>query len=131
MTRITEAVRKQLKPGDLIRIALDPTVGSETQKTRPCIVLTEQALNAVSRTIIVVPLSTGSGPIMRLFPVLDPTQNDCGMHGSAVVTQMRALDPVARQGQWLGRITDPAFLEAVRLNLAATLGITLDLLDPR
>lgn len=131
MTTITEPVRKQLKPGDLIRIALDPTVGSETQKTRPCIVVSEQALNAVSRTILVVPLSTGSGPIMRLFPVLDPTQNDCGMQGSAVLTQMRALDPVARQGQLLGRITAPAFLEAVRVNLAAALGITLDLLDPR
>ncbi|MFB8832041.1 hypothetical protein ACE0DR_28280 [Azotobacter sp. CWF10] len=68
---------------------------------------------------------------MRLFPVLDPTQNDCGMYGSAVITQMRALDPVARQGQLLGRIIDSAFLDAVRLNLAATLGITLDLLDPR
>ncbi|SER84271.1 mRNA interferase MazF [Azotobacter beijerinckii] len=131
MSTITEPVRKRLKPGDLIRIALDPTVGSETQKTRPCIVMTEQALNAVSRTIIVVPLSTGGGPIMRLFPVLDPTQNDCGMQGSAVLTQMRALDPVARQGQLLGRITDPAFLEAVRVNLAAALGITTDLLDPR
>ncbi|MFB8832042.1 type II toxin-antitoxin system PemK/MazF family toxin [Azotobacter sp. CWF10] len=70
MMRITEAVRKQLKPGDLIRIALDPTVGSETQKTRPCIVLTEQAVNAVSRTIIVVPLSTGVALSCGYFPSL-------------------------------------------------------------
>ena len=127
--QITEANRKKLMPGDIIWVALDPAAGSETQKTRPCIVLTAQALNNVSRTILVVPLSTGSGAIMRLFPRLTESQNDCRMQGTAVLTQIRAIDPVARGAQLIGKITAPDFLEAVQINLAAVLGITVELLD--
>ncbi|WP_417661235.1 type II toxin-antitoxin system PemK/MazF family toxin [Pseudomonas sp.] len=130
MTQITETTRKTLKPGDIIRVALDPTVGSETQKTRPAIVLTEEQLNSVSRTVVVVPLTSGTGSIMRLFPQVDPTQNDCNAHGTAILTQMRGLDPVARGAELIGAITDQALLDSIRLHLAAMLGITLNLLDP-
>ena len=130
MIQITEATRKTLKPGDIIRVALDPTVGSETQKTRPAIVLTEEQLNSASRTVVVVPLTSGSGTIMRLFPQLDSSQNDCNVHGTAILTQMRGLDPVARSAVLIGAVTDQAFIDSLRLNLAAIFGITLNLLDP-
>jgi len=129
-TTITEAVRKILKPGDIIRVALDPTVGSETQKTRPAIVLTEQQLNSVSRTVVIVPLTSGNSAVIRLFPELDPTQNNCNIHGTAILTQMRAVDPVARSAVLIGSVTDQSFLESVRLKIAAMFGITLSLLDP-
>lgn len=130
MIQITEASRRTLKQGDIILVALDPAVGSETQKTRPAIVVTEEALNAVSRTVLVVPLTSGGGAIARLFPQLDPSQNDCNCHGAAIISQMRAIDPVGRSASLIGEITDPTFMDSLKLRLAAIFGISIDILDP-
>ena len=46
--------------GDVWWVTLDPTQGAEIQKTRPCVVLTHNALNQLRRTVIVVPLSTAA-----------------------------------------------------------------------
>ena len=43
--------------GDIWWIALDPTLGSEIRKTRPCVVISVKVLNERRRTVIVVPLS--------------------------------------------------------------------------
>jgi len=39
-------------------VALDPTIGSEMQKTRPCVVVSPNELNKYLRTVTVVPLTT-------------------------------------------------------------------------
>jgi mRNA interferase MazF len=53
--------------GDIWWVALDPTLGSEIRKTRPCIVMSVKVLNERRRTVIVVPLSSSpkaSPPIL-------------------------------------------------------------------
>ena len=47
--------------------ALDPTVSSEIQKTRPCVIVSPDELNGRLRTVIVAPMTTGSG--FAPFPV--------------------------------------------------------------
>jgi mRNA interferase MazF len=54
------AIRK--KTGDIWLAQLDPTVGSEIQKTRPCVVISPDDMNAHLRTVIVAPMTTGSRP---------------------------------------------------------------------
>ena len=49
-----------VKRGEVWLTALDPTVGSEIRKTRPCIVVSPDELNAKLRTVIMVPMTTGS-----------------------------------------------------------------------
>ncbi|MGH7727343.1 MAG: type II toxin-antitoxin system PemK/MazF family toxin [Vulcanimicrobiaceae bacterium] len=46
--------------GDIWLAALGPTVGSEIERTRPCVVVSPQELNDNLRTVVVVPLTTGS-----------------------------------------------------------------------
>jgi mRNA interferase MazF len=46
--------------GEVWLVALDPTVGSEIQKTRPCVVISPPELNEYLRTVIVAPMTTGS-----------------------------------------------------------------------
>jgi mRNA interferase MazF len=46
--------------GEVWLVALDPTVGSEIQKTRPCVVVSPPEMNEYLRTVIVAPMSTGS-----------------------------------------------------------------------
>ncbi|GAB2888102.1 type II toxin-antitoxin system PemK/MazF family toxin [Paraburkholderia jirisanensis] len=48
--------------GEVWLVALDPTVGSEIQKTRPCVVVSPPELNEYLRTVIVAPMTTGSRP---------------------------------------------------------------------
>jgi len=49
------------KRGEVYWVQLDPTIGSEINKTRPCVVLTVNPINAGRRSVVVVPL-TSKGP---------------------------------------------------------------------
>ena len=51
-----------MKRGEVWLCALDPTVGSEIQKTRPCVIVSPDELNDRLRTVIVAPMTTGSRP---------------------------------------------------------------------
>jgi mRNA interferase MazF len=50
-----------VKRGDIWMVRLDPTVGSEIQKTRPCVVVSPEGLSHLD-TFIVAPMTTGSHP---------------------------------------------------------------------
>ncbi|MBA2259479.1 MAG: type II toxin-antitoxin system PemK/MazF family toxin [Acidobacteria bacterium] len=45
--------------GDVHLVRLDPTLGSEIRKTRPCLVISPDELNEHLRTVIVAPMTTG------------------------------------------------------------------------
>ena len=53
------------KRGEIFWVSFDPSVGGEVQKTRPAIVLSNDAANAVLNRLIVVPLSSKTD---RLYP---------------------------------------------------------------
>ncbi len=72
--------------GEVWWVRLDPTVGSEIAKTRPCVVVTRDRLNARRRTVVIVPLSTGPEP----EPPLTIAVNCAGRPSVAVIDQMRA-----------------------------------------
>ena len=50
--------------GDVHLVRLDPTLGSEIQKTRPCVVVSPDELNEHLRTVIVAPMTTSG----RAYP---------------------------------------------------------------
>ena len=52
----------RVKTGDIWLAQLDPTLGSEIRKTRPCVVISPDEMNAHLRTVIVAPMTTGSRP---------------------------------------------------------------------
>jgi len=68
-------------------VRLDPTVGSEIQKTRPCLVVSPNEINRHSTTVIVAPMTTKGKPY--------PTRIPChfrGKHGLVVLDQIRSVD---------------------------------------
>ena len=73
--------------GEIWWVALDPTLGSEIRKTRPCVVISVKVLNERRRTVIVVPLSSSpkASP-----PILIPL-SCCGNPAVAVSDQIRAV----------------------------------------
>ena len=73
--------------GDIWWVALDPTLGSEIRKTRPCVVISVKVLNERRKTVIIVPLSSSpkASP-----PILIPISCD-GRPTVAVSDQIRAV----------------------------------------
>jgi mRNA interferase MazF len=81
-------------------VNLDPTVGSEIQKTRPCLVVSPNEINHHVRTVIVAPMTTKGQTY--------PTRVACrfrGKSGQVVLDQIRTVDRV-RLTKRLGRL-DP------------------------
>ena len=78
-----------MKAGDIWLAQLDPTLGSEIQKTRPCVVISPDEINAHLRTVIVAPMTTGSRPAAFRIPVTFQ-----GQPGLIVLDQIHALDRV-------------------------------------
>lgn len=67
-------------------VNLDPTVGSEINKTRPAVIVSPDELNAHLQTAVVVPLTTG-----RSYPFRIATQVQ-GKKGVAAIDQIRTVD---------------------------------------
>ena len=76
-----------VKRGEVWLCALDPTVGSEIQKTRPCVIVSPDELNDRLRTVIVAPITTGSRPAPFRVAVIFQ-----GKAGLILGEQIRALD---------------------------------------
>ena len=91
--------------GEIWWIKLDPTVGHEIHKTRPCVIVSPDAMNR-SGTSIIVPL-TGGGAHRR-FRVPASVQDK---PGSAAVDQIRTIDH-ARLGRRIGE-ADPRLLRDI------------------
>lgn len=78
-----------MKTGDIWLAQLDLTMGSEIQKTRLCLIISPNDMNAHLRTVIVAPMTTGSQPAR--FRVALTFQ---GKQGLIVLDQIRTLDRV-------------------------------------
>ena len=76
-----------MKTGEIWLAQLDPTVGSEIQKTRPCVVISPNEMNEHLRTVIVAPMTTGSRHTAFRIPV-----GFQGKQGLILIDQLRTLD---------------------------------------
>lgn len=102
--------------GDIWLAALDPTIGSEIRKTRPCVVVSPPEMNAYLRTVLVAPMTTGSRiAAYRVAVTFD------GKHGLILLDQMRTLDK-ARLIERLGTLGSK--------KLDATLTVLRDMFAP-
>ena len=73
--------------GEIWWVHLDPTLGSEIAKTRPCVILSGNVFNRLRRTVVVIPLSTLPQPSA---PLLVRVRCD-GREVVAVTDQIRAI----------------------------------------
>lgn len=74
--------------GDVYWVNLDPTMGSEIRKTRPCVIVGATPINKARRTVVVVPLSSSGTP----HPPLVVEVECLGRKTLAVCDQIRAVD---------------------------------------
>lgn len=84
-----------LKRGDIYWVNLDPTVGSEIKKQRPCVLMGVTPINDARRTVLVLPLSSSGTP----RPPLAIEVECLGRNVVAVCDQLRAIDKSRLQQQ--------------------------------
>ncbi len=106
-----------MERGDIYLVCLDPASGHEQQGTRPVLVISPLAFNRLTRTPIVLPITTG-GNFARTagFAV---SLMGAGTKTTGVVRcdQPRALDLASRHGRKLESVP-PAILDAVLAKVA-------------
>ena len=95
-------MRPAVRRGDVFLVALDPTVGTEIRKTRPCAVLSPDELNQHLRTVIVAPMTTGGHAYPYRVGARFQKKN-----GFVVLDQLRTVD-VHRLVRRLGRLSPAA-----------------------
>lgn len=89
-----------IKRFEVYLINLDPTIGNEIQKTRPCLVISPDEMNNHIATVIVAPMTTKGRDY--------PTRVNCqfeGKSGQIVLDQIRTVDK-SRLVKKLGKISD-------------------------
>lgn len=85
--------------------SLDPTVGHEIKKTRPCLIISPDEMNEAISTVIIAPMTTQS----LKFPTCVPVSYQ-GKHVWVVLDQLRTVDK-RRLVKRLGTIKKPEIVE--------------------
>jgi len=92
---------------DVCLINLDPTIGSEIQKTRPCLIISPDEMNRHIRTVIVTPMTTAEKDY--------PTRVKCKFkkkRGQIVLDQIRTIDKT-RLIKKIGKIDPETQIEVI------------------
>jgi len=83
----------EIRQYDIWWVALDPAVGAETQKTRPCVILSVNPLNDLNRTVIVAPfLKTRHKNRLYGVDVTPSTRNGLDQERRIDLRGIRAVD---------------------------------------
>lgn len=89
-----------LKQYQIVLVNLDPTVGSEMKKTRPCVIISPNEMNKYLQTIVVAPMTSSS----KTYPTRVEINHD-NKKGWIVLDQIRTVDR-QRIVKLLGNLTD-------------------------
>ncbi len=106
-----------MKRGELWWVDFEPTRGSEIRKRRPAVILTDNAINRVRRTVVVIPLSSSPNPQP---PLVIPIAS-AGKDSVAVCDQIRAVDKTRLSGR-IGAVTEPE-LRVIEKSVRAVLNL--------
>ena len=95
----------ELKQYQIVLVNLDPTIGSEIKKTRPCVIISPNEMNKYLRTIIIAPMTTSS----KKYPTRIEVKHNKRI-GRIVIDQIRTIDK-QRIIKVLGILSQPEIKE--------------------
>lgn len=79
----------ELKQYSIVLVNLDPTLGSEIKKTRPCVILSPNEMNTYLNTIVLAPMTTN----LKKYPTRVSVSHN-GKKGMIAIDQIRTVDKV-------------------------------------
>jgi mRNA interferase MazF len=77
----------ELKQYQVVLVNLDPTIGSEMKKTRPCVIISPNEMNNFLQTIVIAPMTSSS----RAYPTRVAVKHN-KTKGWVVLDQIRTVD---------------------------------------
>ena len=77
----------ELKQYSVVLVNLDPTIGSEIKKTRPCIIVSPNEINKFLNTIVVAPMTTN----LKKYPTRIEVEHN-NKKGMVAIDQIRTID---------------------------------------
>ena len=90
----------ELNQYEIVLVNLDPTIGSEMKKTRPCVIISPNEMNKYLQTIVIAPMTSNS----RHYPTRVEVKHN-KTKGWVVVDQIRTIDR-KRVIKILGKLTE-------------------------
>ena len=88
----------------IVLVNLDPTIGSEMKKTRPCVIISPDEMNKYLQTIVIAPITSSS----KSYPTRVVLKNS-KVKGWIVLDQIRTIDRL-RVIKPLGVLTEKEIL---------------------
>ena len=95
----------ELTQYSIVLVNLDPTIGSEIKKTRPCVIISPDEMNKYLRTVVIAPMTTSS----RNYPTRVEIKHD-NKTGWIILDQIRTIDKL-RIIKELGKLSRPEIKE--------------------
>ena len=77
----------EIKQYSIVLVNLDPTVGSEIKKTRPCVIISPNEMNKYLNTVVIAPMTSKSKKYPTRVPVRHNSEKDW-----IVLDQIRTID---------------------------------------
>lgn len=99
----------EVKQYQIVLVNLDPTLGSEIQKTRPCVIVSPNEINDNLRTVVIAPLTSTS----RKYPTRVKVRHN-SQEAWVVIDQIRTIDKI-RIIKKLSSLTEKEILECKRV----------------
>lgn len=93
------------KRGEVFWVHLDPTLGSEIQKTRPAVIISNDIGNELSTCIVVAPITSNVG---KIYPIQVKVSIK-GKLGKVITNQLRTVDK-RRLGKKIGSLDEESML---------------------
>jgi mRNA interferase MazF len=99
----------EVKQYQIVLVNLDPTLGSEIQKTRPCVIVSPNEINDNLRTVVIAPMTS----ISKKYPTRVKVKHD-SQEGWVVIDQIRTIDKI-RIIKKFGSLTEKEIRECKRV----------------
>jgi mRNA interferase MazF len=99
----------ELKQYQIVLVNLDPTLGSEIKKTRPCVIVSPNEINDHLRTVVIAPMTSTD----KRYPTRVKVKHN-NQEGWIVLEQLRTIDKI-RILKKLGNLTEKEIKECKRV----------------
>jgi mRNA interferase MazF len=99
----------EVKQYQIVLVNLDPRLGSEIQKTRPCVIVSPNEINDNLRTVVIAPMTSAS----RKYPTRVKVKHN-NQEGWVVIDQIRTIDKI-RVVKKFGSLSEKEIRECKRV----------------
>lgn len=106
--------------GEIYFFNLNPSLGTEEKKTRPCVVISNNDYNHYMNTVIVIPISSSEKYLKDQKYLVSPLfeKIDCnGIYGTALLQHIRTIDPSQRKNSNLKGTISNKQIETIVFNI--------------